>query len=364
MSTTPQPEGQRPAESPVPIQAVAPYASKVRKSSPGRFLLVLVLIVLLGSLVLNFLLAGVAGLSLTGALETDGRIHEKFFSHSSAASDKVVILPIEGIITEAEDGFVKRAIDRVAKDKDVKALVLRVDSPGGSVSGSDYILHHLKDMAKEDNRDLPIVVSMGGIAASGGYYVSMAVGETPDTIFAEPTCFTGSIGVIIPHYNVAGLMEKYGVADDSIPSHPLKEMGSPTKAMTEQERKIFQALVNDNFERFKAIIRSGRSQFKKDPAALDALATGQIYTADQAKQNGLIDRIGFVEDAVDRAIALAKLDKDKVKVVRYKPEVGLWSTLMGGQSRSSSLTDLRALLEMTTPRAYYLCTWLPGLGPR
>ena len=204
---------------------------------------------------------------------------------------------------------------------------------------------------------------MGSIAASGGYYVSMAVGHEPLTIFAEPTCFTGSIGVIIPHYNVAGFMEEYGLADDSIASHELKKMGSLTKPMTPEEKEIFQALVNDSFEQFKKVIRSGRSEFEKNPKKLDALATGQIYSAEQAvKRNGLIDKIGFLEDAVDRAIELAHLDGNKVKVVRYKQEAGLGSILMGGQSSKSQSLDLKALLEMTTPKAYYLASWLPGLA--
>ena len=128
-------------------------------------------------------------------------------------------------------------------------------------------------------------------------------------------------------------MEKIGVQDDSIASAPLKTMGSSTKPMTEEERKIFQALVDDSFARFKEIVAPGRAKFDKDPAALDKLATGQIFTAEQAKDNGLVDKIGFLEDAVDRAIELAKLDKDEVKVVRYKPEASLASMLLGGQSR-------------------------------
>ena len=139
-------------------------------------------------------------------VEGTPRVQEKFVSHDQNAEDKIVILPIEGIIQENDDGFVKRAIDTAMEDKHVKALVLRVDSPGGSVTGSDYIYHHLCNLAEK--KKIPIVVSMGSMAASGGYYVSMAVGHAPDTIFAEPTCSTGSIGVIIPHYNLAGFMKK------------------------------------------------------------------------------------------------------------------------------------------------------------
>jgi len=211
-------------------------------------------------------------------------------------------------------------------------------------------------------KKIPIVVSMGGIAASGGYYVSMAVGHAPGTIFAEPTGFTGSIGVIIPHYNVAEFMKTYGLVDDSISSNPLKQMLSPTKAMTPPEKKIIQDLVNDSFVQFKSVVRAGRSEFDKDPGKLDVLATGQVFSIDQALKNGLVDKAGFVEDAVEKAIELANLQGQKFKVVRYKQEAGLSSLLMGQASSRSQSLDLKALLEMTTPKAYYLATWLPALA--
>ena len=248
----------------------------------------------------------------------------------------------------------KREIERAAKDDSVKAVVLRVDSPGGTVSGSDYIYHHLTKLAEKK----PIVVSMGSVAASGGYYVSMAVGSNPNTIFAEPTTWTGSIGVIIPHYDATGLMEKVGIKSDSIASHPLKGMGSFMKPMSAQERKILQSLVGESFARFKDIVKHGRPKFEKDPAALDRLATGQVYTAEQAAQSGLIDKVGWIEDAVDRAIELAQLPAEDVRVVEYKREFSLMDLFMGGQSHAPGL-DLSALLEMATPRSYYLWSWMP-----
>jgi protease-4 len=360
MSTSPQPEGPASpahpaAPSPLPAAiAYYPPPPPRRRGFFGRLLVSLFMFIFLASLFMNFVLAG-----FTASVLNEGRVQEKFVSHDIKAKDKIAILPIEGIILESEDGFVKRAIDTAIEDEHVKAIVLRVDSPGGSVSGSDYIYHHLRELVKK--RNIPIVVSMGGIAASGGYYVSMAVGDVTDTIYAEPTGFTGSIGVIIPHYNVAGLMDQYKVVDDSIASNPLKEMGSITKPMSKAEKDIFQKLVDESFAHFKKVVCEGRPMFKKDTAALDKLATGRIYTAEQAAKNGLVDKLGFVEDAVDRAIELAHLDKDKVKVVRYKMEPGLSSVLLGSQSRSSASLDLKTLLDITTPRAYYLVSWLPGL---
>ena len=115
---------------------------------------------------------------------------------------KIAIIDVAGAIMEGE-GFVKRQIDaRAGRHRASSAVVLRVNSPGGTVTGSDYIYHHLRELV--DERKLPMVVSMGSICASGGYYVAMAVGDEPDAIFAEPTTWTGSIGVIIPHYDLSG----------------------------------------------------------------------------------------------------------------------------------------------------------------
>lgn len=292
-----------------------------------------------------------------GSLGSDPKVLERHFSHQAGAKDKVVILSVEGTILEGQ-GFVKRQIDQATRDPNVKAVVLRVNSPGGTVSGSDYILHHLRKLAEE--KKIPIIVSMGGIAASGGYYVSMAVGTTPDTIFAEPTTWTGSIGVIIPHYNIAGLMKEYGVEQDSVVSHRLKGMGTITRPMTDEERKIFQALVDDSFEGFKEVVRSGRPRFQKDPGALNKLATGQVYTAKQAKDVGLVDRIGFLEDAVERAIELADLDPEKTDVVEYRREFSLYEMLMAQEANKQGF-DLAGMLDLAAPRAYYLWTTVPPL---
>jgi len=315
----------------------------------------LVLLVLGGSLLLNLVFVVVGSM---GA-DSDRRVRQRHFSHKAQAPDKVAIITIEGLIHEGEGGFVKRQIDQVRHDQSVKAVVLRVNSPGGTVTGSDYLYHHLGQLVSE--RRIPMVVSMGGIAASGGYYVSMAVGPRPETIFAEPATWTGSIGVIIPHYNAEELMTKVGIQQDSVVSHPLKGMGSVTRGMTGEERDIFQALVNESFGNFKEIVKRGRPRFKDNAAALDKLATGQVFTADQAVKNGLVDKIGFLEDAVDQAIKLAGLSPEDVSVVDYKPEFSFVQLLLGSQSRQPQFDPTAVLLEMSVPRAYYLCTLLPPL---
>ncbi|HVC98271.1 MAG TPA: signal peptide peptidase SppA [Pirellulales bacterium] len=331
-----------------------------RRGGAGRWFARLVVFCGLGLVALVFLglfrLGGVLGSS------ADDGLHEQYHSLARAGTHKVAIITVEGTILGG-DGFVKHQIDRVRSDQSVKAIVLRVNSPGGTVTGSDYLYHHLDKLVRE--RNLPLVVSMGGIAASGGYYVAMAAGDGQDVIFAEPTTWTGSIGVVIPHYNVAGLMEHFQVEEDSIKSHPLKQMGSPTRRLTEEERRIFQELVDDSFHRFKEIVKAGRPYFREHEDELDKAATGQVFTTRQALENHLIDREGFIEDALDRALVLASLDKETTQVVKYKHFGGLLDTLLGvqllGGHARNDRTDLEMLLELTSPRAYYLCTWLPAI---
>ncbi len=349
-----RPEDQQP--SPVVAEVVGQQPPGPPRRRPRRFgpLIILLLFLLLaGSVLMNVALFGLTSLS---AIAKEDRVQEKFVSHQRDGKDKIAVISVEGTIISGE-GFFRRQINRAKEDKDLKAIVLRVNSPGGTINGSDYMLHHLRELANE--KKVPVVVSMGGIAASGGYYVSMAVGDKPGTIFAEPTTWTGSIGVVIPHYNLTELLKDWGIAEDSIASHRLKTMGSFSKPMTEEERKILQTLVDEGFARFKDVIKQGRPAFGKQPEALDKLATGQIFTADQAKKSGLVDEIGFLEDAIDRAIKLAGLNEKNVKVVKYKPEPNLASILMGANTAKPNI-DLTAILDLSTPRAYYLATWLPA----
>ena len=311
----------------------------------------------------------IAGVSLLSAVasagafsqyfQRDARVVEKYHSLSKVAGDKVAIVSVTGAILGG-DGFVRSQLEQIEEDESVKAIVLRVDSPGGTVSGSDEIHHRLAKLAEK--RSLPVVVSMGGIAASGGYYVAMANRAADDVIYAEPATLTGSIGVIIPHFDISQALRKYDVRDDSITSGPLKEMLSPTKDRTpelaEKERKLLQELVDDMYRRFKEIVKAGRP--KLDDAAIDRVATGQIFTARQALEAGLVDRIGFLEDAIERAVELAGLTETTARVVKYTKPKGLLDEVLGGAVPGSRV-DLAAIAELTTPRGWYLCSWLPAL---
>jgi protease IV len=290
---------------------------------------------------------------------------EKYHSLAKHALEKIAIIDVSGTIMEGEESFAKKQIDRVREDDSVKGIVVRINSPGGTVTGSDYLYHHLLALKAEKEKGsdpFPLVVSMGSICASGGYYVAMAVGNEKKAIFAEPTTWTGSIGVIIPHMDLSGALDSIGVEDDSIASGPLKQMGSPTRPMTEKEREVLQELVDESFQGFKAIVASGRPSFQEDPAKLNAVATGQIYTSKQALDRGLVDQIGFVEDAIKRAAELAGKTTDEVRCVKYEEPPSLIGSLVGtGASAPMGRgIDVGALIDLTVPRAYYLWSWLPA----
>ncbi len=358
-----------PSEQPDPDQGeiVSPQlVHETAESKPPRarrsgLRLLVFFLLLLGLPILIVVGLGV-GVASTLSISSSSLTEQNYLSRRWKGDKKIAIVRVEGTIISGT-GFVKQQIEKVIKDEDVVAVVLRVNSPGGTITGSDYILHHLQEMRKErasDGDDLPMVVSMGSLAASGGYYVSMAIGDTPDSIFAEPTTWTGSIGVIIPHYNMQGLLEDWKIEEDSIASHRLKGMGGIARQMTEEETAIFQQLVDESFDRFKSIILKGRPNLTEEK--LNELATGQVYTTKQALANGLVDKEGFLEDAIVRAIQLAGLTDEDVRVVEYKTQPTLLEVMLARAQQPSS--ELQLLLDLTTPRAYYLCTWLPGATSR
>jgi protease-4 len=320
--------------------------------SLGKLLLVLV-----GILVL--VIFGLIG-SYRSYFNDPEKPQERYHSLARHAAKKIAIIDLSGAIMEG-DGFVKRQIDAVKEDQSVVAIVLRVNSPGGTVTGSDFIYHHLRQLI--DERKLPMVVSMGSLCASGGYYVAMAVGDRPDALYAEPMTITGSIGVIMPHYDLSGLLGLWSVKDDSIATGPLKQMGSPTKPMTPEDRKALEAILNDMFAGFKEVVTNGRPKFKADPAALDAIATGQVFTAKQALDRGLVDKIGFLEDAINRAAELANVSTSDVRCVKYVKPTTFVGQLLGAETSATGPSlDYASLLDLAAPRAYYLWTALPALA--
>jgi protease-4 len=230
---------------------------------------------------------------------------------------KILMVQIEGIIKEEADttsvfGFAQESmvarlreeLDRARDDDKIRALLLRIDSPGGTVTASDIIYEEILRFKKE--RGIPVVAQLMGLAASGGYYVAMAA----DEIVAHPTTVTGSIGVIWMNVNFAGLMEKIGIEDQTLKTGSFKDAGSMLRRMTPAEREQLQSVLEDMFARFKAVVDRGRAEL--EPETIDALADGRIYSASQALDHGLVDRLGNIQEAVRRAEARAGITTSRV----------------------------------------------------
>lgn len=193
-------------------------------------------------------------------------------------------------------GAVISALKRGAGDKNIKAIIIRINSPGGAAAASQEMYHQVMNM----RGGKPIIVSMGDVAASGGYYLAAAA----DTIYANPATLTGSIGVRMGWINFQGLLEKYGVKGVTIKAGKYKDMGSPFRELTKDEEKIFTRSVDNIHNQFIRDVAAGRKMKIVD---VRRLATGEIFTGEQALSNGLVDRLGGLEDALSYAARKAKI---------------------------------------------------------
>ena len=263
------------------------------------------------SLILIFLMLA------TGCIHVDllpggGKLKETALS--GEGEDKVLLLDLSGMLTTAKPSGIfdelslperiKEELTKAKKDEHVKAVVLRINTPGGTVTASDLVYHELQIFKKE--RQVPIIASIMDLGTSGGYYVAMAA----DSILVHPTTITGSIGVIMVTMNAQGLLEKVGVEPTAIVSGPKKAMGSPFRPMSDEELAIFQHVIDYSYERFLSVVEQGRPGLSKEN--IRTLADGRIFTAEIARAQGLVDDIGYLDEAIELAKKEAKLDKATV----------------------------------------------------
>jgi protease-4 len=244
----------------------------------------------------------------------------------------------------------REELKKAAEDGDVKALVLRVNSAGGTVTASDILYREL-DLFRRD-RKIPIVAVLMDLAASGGYYVALAA----DQIVAHPTTVTGSIGVIMLTVNTEGLMQKLGVAATPIKSGERKDMGSPFRPSTPEERAIFQSVIDDLHGQFVAKVVERR---KLTAESARQLADGRIYTAEQALAHKLVDRIGYMPDAIEAAKRAADVKEARV-VVYHRPREYRATYYARTEAETGSLPAALAPLGTlmgSGPRFLYL--WWP-----
>ncbi|PJZ55063.1 signal peptide peptidase SppA [Leptospira adleri] len=227
--------------------------------------------------------------------------------------DKILIIPIDGVISDEgertffggqEDSIlagVKKQLELAELDPEIKAVILKVNSPGGSVTSSDILYREVLQF--KNKKKIPVVSLFMDTAASGAYYIAMA----SDLIVAHPTTVTGSIGVILSGINFKEGLDKLGIKDQSIRSGGNKTIGSPLEDLTPEQRKLLQSIVDDLYEKFFEVVKAGRPG--KNPAELRKIADGRIFTATQALQHGLIDKIGYFDNAIQETMALPNYRK-------------------------------------------------------
>jgi protease-4 len=237
-------------------------------------------------------------------------------------SNKIAIIEVEGMLINARTGgflqptenkvsLFKEQLDRAAADDHVKAVVLRVNSPGGTVTASDTMYQMLTRFKARTHK--PVIASIQEVCASGGYYVSCA----SDAIVANPTSVVGSIGVIFNTFDASRGMDKIGIRAEAIKSGPLKDMGSPFKAIAPEERAVMQGMVDEYYARFVSVVKSHRTV--NDDTQRTA-TDGRVFSGEQAMKIGLVDRLGLLEDAI--ALARRMGDAPGARPVMFRRPYG------------------------------------------
>jgi protease-4 len=278
---------------------------------------------------------------------------------------KILLLEIDGVIVEqppdpgllgpSEDNPVSRVreqLDRARSDDEVRALLLRINSPGGTATASDLIYSEILRFKRE--RKVPVVAQLMGLATSGGYYVAMAA----DLVIAHPTTVTGSIGVRFVSVSLAGLLEKLGIEDQTLTAGPHKDAGSPLRRLTPDERSHLQSVLDDLHARFELVVAAGRP--KLPPGGLERVADGSIFSAPQALELGLVDAVADLEESVLRAQRAAGLTQ--ARVVQYHRPRDYANNLYtrGGPAAPTLRLELPGPQILNIPPGFYFL-WAPEL---
>jgi protease IV len=371
-SNTPPPfAAPPPLQSPPPI-IVPPPPTPPRKSRGWMIISIILFLLLAVSVLVNLggLLKSFTHLSgISGTHQRAGgpRLEEVVIEDNDA-SEKIAVVPIEGIISGELGGrggyslvdVVKAQLDRAEDDKKVKAVLLKVDSPGGEVLASDEIAHAITEFQNQARK--PVIVSMGSLAASGGYYVSAPC----EWIVANELTITGSIGVIMHGWNYRGLMDKVGLVPEVYKSGKFKDMLSGSRepgSITPEERAMVQKLIDETYAKFKSVVADGRKNAhasNKDGQALASdwtdYADGRVLSGKEAFKLGFVDQLGNFDDAVGKAKELGGV-KGQANLIEYRQRNDFADLIsMFGQSESRAFkVDLGLdLPKLQAGRMYFL----------
>lgn len=378
----------RPAAVPPPLLQTPPsfsraaYPARTGKGTGWKIVAFVALALFLLSLVFNPFHTMFNLMQVDGGLpqrHTVGPRLQEAWLKDNDSRNKIAVIPIEGVITSqsvGRNGFnmvdvVEDQLRRAAEDKNVKAVILKVNSPGGEVLASDDIYNLLEKFQAKSGK--PVVAAMGSLAASGGYYVSAPC----QWIVANEMTITGSIGVIMHGYNVRGLMDKVGIRPEVFKSGRFKDMLSWDKReqdITQEERDLVQSMVNETFDKFKSVVASGReSAVKRNANSADQsrpladnweqFADGRVLSGKEALKYGFVDELGNFDVAVARAQKLAKIPD--ANLIQYQQVFDL-GDIFGILGQSQEARTVKVDVGVDVPRLqlgrlYFLC---PTVLPR
>lgn len=267
-------------------------------------------------------------------------------------SGKIAIIELEGMIANVKSGglftptenklslFVQQ-LDKARKDSSVKAVVLRINSPGGTVSATDAMYQIIQKFRAETHK--PVIASTQEVAASGGYYVACAA----DKIVAQPTSVVGSIGVIFYTFDASGTMSKIGLRSEAIKSAPMKDIGSPFRPSTAEERAVMQGMVDEYYARFKEVVMANRPI--KDADTFKLATDGRVFSGATCVQLGLADHTGLLSDAIDLARKMSK--SPGAEVVLYKRPYGYSGSIYASSELPSPVAANPSILHVELPGA-------------
>ncbi len=280
------------------------------------------------------------------------------------AGPKILMVGVAGTLTthgdtgrfglggrESPTARMREEIEHALEDEEIAALLLRIDSPGGTVIASEMLYREVRRFKQETKR--PVIAQLVGAGTSGAYYVAMAA----DEVRAYPSTVTGSIGVIIAGLNVSGLMERFGVANQTITSGPYKDAGSPLRPMRPEERAQLESVARDLFDSFLDVVVTGRPKLTR--ARIEQLADGRVYSAQQALEAGLVDALGDLPEAVEAAKTAAGIQGDARVVVYHRPGEEP-ENLFWAEAPASPAAQALEWAQLPAPAFLYL--WAPSGG--
>ena len=351
----PPPAPSRPVVQPMAAARPQVVHLVAKPTSFGRVLAIVGGLFLFGLVFLFGVFFGIAG--MFASAEYDEMVVTSV--HRDGGSQKIAILPVYGSIDSSQVHFVQAAVSRILDDASIRGVVLRVDSPGGGVTESDQIWYEVERLKKQG---LSVVASYGGIAASGGYYVSCGA----DYIMAEETSITGSIGVIAQVLTLEGLFDKVGVEPVTLVAtgSPEKSVANDTyRSWTDEDRVALRKMLDAAYDTFHTRVADGRGHVVTDDNRVDELADGSVYTSQEALASGLIDGIGYLDDAIAESERQSRIPADRATVLWLSPPPTLFGGLglvESGGLRSAedpgwTAERIRGVVnDLSTPRIMYL----------